>query len=103
MGPSSRKLRKIPFTILLLFVVVFFSGCIELFGGGTTGNYYKNDVITVENYVITDSAPIPGSTTTIKFLLRNNGDKPVPSVIVDFYDLKGLPRAVECKNGNRLN
>ena len=87
---------------MLIFLAVFVSGCITPFTTGP-GAFYKNDVITLEDYVITETKPIPGSTTTIKFLIRNNGDKEVPRVRIDFFDTKGIQTEVECKNGNTLS
>jgi len=89
------------FLMSLVFLLVFVSGCIDF--GGNTGTYYKNDVITLEDYVVTETAPVPGSVTSIKFSLRNNGDKEVPRAVVAFPDTKGLKTDVECKNGNKLN
>ena len=101
MEAFAKKFHKKIIPIFFLFLAVFVSGCITL--GGGPGIQYKNDVITVEDYVITETNPIPGSTTTIKFLLRNNGDREVPRAVVDFYDTKGLKTSVNCKNENQLN
>jgi len=100
--PSSQKLSSQIVLLSLIFILVFFSGCINLFGSTTT-SYYKNDVITLEDYVVTETSPIPGSSTTIKFTIRNNGDREVPKAIVNFFDTKGFQTDVECKNGNKLN
>ena len=87
--------------LFLLGIIVLLSGCINLSGG--TSNFYKNDVITLENFVLTDSQPIPGSATTVKFDLRNNGQEPVPRVVVNFFDTQGVSTSVICKGGQNLN
>jgi len=86
--------------LFLIGIIVFLSGCINL---STSPSFYKNDVITVENYVLTDAEPIPGSTTTIKFNIMNNGDRPVPKAFVNFFDTKNLATNVDCKSGIRLS
>jgi len=99
---ATQKLSSQIVLLSLIFILVFFSGCINFFGITPT-SFYKNDVITVEDYVVIESNPAPGSTTTIKFSIMNNGDKAVPRVVVNFYDTKGINTNVECNNGNRIN
>ncbi len=61
---------------------------------------FKNDVITIENYVVDNVAPYASTdkvsnTVTISFDIKNNGDKPVKWVKVNFFDTPGF----EIKNG----
>lgn len=87
--------------LFLLAVVVLLSGCINLSSG--PASFYSNDVISIENYVLTDSQPVPGGTTSIKFDLRNNGQDPVPRVVVNFFDTQGLSTSVNCNGGTKLS
>lgn len=51
---------------------------------------YKNDIITVEDYTVSAKKLYPGSKTTIKFFVQNNGDKAAKNLIVKFVDLHGM-------------
>jgi len=73
--------------ILLLVLVVVLSGCI---GQNGTTTSYKNDIITVEDYSVSTVNPYVGSTTTIEFAIKNNGDKAVNEVEVNFFDTPGF-------------
>lgn len=65
---------------------------------------YKNDVITLENYMVTNKAPYGGSTTTIEFDIKNNGDKTISSVEVYFFDLGGFTvEELKCEEANPEN
>ena len=70
---------------------------------GGTSTFYKNDVITIENLVGPDAQPVPGTTTSIRFDLRNNGRDPVPKLVVDFFDTQGLTTTVNCAGGKKLS
>lgn len=56
---------------------------------------YKNDIVTLEKYTVTNLAPYeskegkPG-TTSIQFEIHNNGDKSIPYLELDFFDLSGF-------------
>lgn len=49
---------------------------------------YKNDIITVEEYAVSNLEPYNDTTTTISFSIQNNGDKTVDYTEVYFYDLQ---------------
>ncbi len=69
-----------------LFLIVFFSGCIDQ--NGTKFAEYKDDIITVEEYYVDNLNPTENSLSTISFLVQNNGDqKEGVDVEVYFYDL----------------
>jgi len=87
--------------LILIGMIVFLSGCINL-GGGGISSYYKNDVITVENYVA-ETEPVPGGVAIIKFDVMNNGDRTVPKAVVNFFDTKGLKTTVKCNGGFSLS
>lgn len=50
---------------------------------------YSNDIITVENFEISDPKPYTGYNTTISFYIKNNCDKTVDSVEVIFSNVDG--------------
>jgi hypothetical protein len=60
--------------MLLLASVVFLSGCIGQPSTNTTKYQYKNEIVTIEDYRVTDTSPFVGGLTTISFNLRNNGE-----------------------------
>ncbi|MBI4010288.1 MAG: hypothetical protein HY361_03830 [Candidatus Aenigmarchaeota archaeon] len=77
-------------TVILLAVVVvavlflFFSP--QIFGPTTTVEpiRFKNDIITLQNFEVSNSKPIQNSVITISYDLTNNGDRKVNEVTVDF-------------------
>lgn len=89
--------------LLIIGMIIFLSGCINFnLGDGGVSSYYKNDVITVENYVA-ETQPVPGGVATIKFDVMNNADQPVPKAVVNFFDTKGLVTTVNCNGGVSLS
>lgn len=84
---------------LILVGLVFLSGCAK---EKTTEIQFKNDVITIENYVVDNVAPYVSNEVSISFDIKNNGDKPVKLVTVNFFDIPGfdliLPTGEESKN-----
>lgn len=91
-------MRKI-FILFILFLLIFLSGCVE------QGKYSYN-VITEEELSLYPSSVPPGSTTTLSFSIKNNGDRSVERVRVEFYDLGGGAFTVEnleCENGERMD
>lgn len=58
--------------------------------GGKRPIEYKNDVITLEDYRVTDKSPYENGITTIEFDVKNNGDKTIPYVEVYFFDSGGF-------------
>ncbi|MBI2547586.1 MAG: hypothetical protein HYW23_04035 [Candidatus Aenigmarchaeota archaeon] len=75
---------------LLLFslpiLIVFISGCSQQAGQ----IQYKNDAITIENFIIDNRAPYAGTYTSMEFDVQNNADVTVKKVIVNFFDLPGF-------------
>lgn len=62
---------------------------------------YKNDVITLENYMVTNRAPYENSITTIEFDVKNNGDKTIPYVEVYFFNRGGFTfEELKCEEVN---
>ena len=45
---------------------------------------FKNDIITLENFQVSNLRPVKGSIVTVSFDVTNNGDKDVDDVIIDF-------------------
>lgn len=72
--------------ILLLVLVVALSGCVNQ----TMVLKYKNDIITVEDYSVSSLSPYTGSATALEFSIKNNGDKTVNKVEVNFFDRPGF-------------
>jgi len=75
--------------ILLLIVglvVLFLFFSPQLFRSGPTppAIVYKNDIISLENFGISNLRPIKGGKLTISFDLLNNGDKTVDNIEIDF-------------------
>ncbi len=74
--------------ILLLLCItivatVFLSGCLKQ---GPPTAQYKNDIITIEEYYISDLTPYADSEVVIEFLVQNNGENPVSRVKVRFFE-----------------
>lgn len=71
--------------------MVLFSGCIE---PPTDGFPYKNDIITIEEYYVSDKNPYEGGIVVVEFVLKNNGEELVPRVEIGFdtpgFDIKDL-------------
>ncbi|MEM5794231.1 MAG: hypothetical protein QXS48_01720 [Candidatus Aenigmatarchaeota archaeon] len=89
--------------LLFLLVFVFLSGC-TLLGQQqpTDQTKYKNDIITVEHTTISNSNPYPGSTTSLQILLKNNGDKSVDNLRIEFDNIVGLElKELRCEEGIR--
>jgi hypothetical protein len=85
--------------LLILMVFIFLAGCVS-----QTDNQpkYKNDIITVEKTVISNSNPSPGSTTSINIILKNNGDKSADNVEVRFDNIAGLSLIeLSCEEGEK--
>jgi hypothetical protein len=51
---------------------------------------YRDDIITIEDYEVRPLDPMEGGEVYMRFLVRNNGDKEVSRVVVDFFDLPGF-------------
>ena len=91
--------------ILLILVVVgylFLSGAFTgqqcLVNCGTVS--YSNNVISLENKIVSVVNPISGSKTNIEFNVKNNGDKTVNDVSVDFGNPAGFSAVnLDCGTG----
>ena len=44
---------------------------------------YRNDIITLENFEVSNLRPVKGSIITVSFDVTNNGDKSVDDVVID--------------------
>lgn len=76
-------------------LIVFLSGCTQ-----QTGNevQFKNDAITIENFIVDNIAPYSNTFTSIEFDVQNNVDVTVNNVRVKFFDIPGFSRdkALDC-------
>ncbi|MCS7106004.1 MAG: hypothetical protein NZ942_01675 [Candidatus Aenigmarchaeota archaeon] len=89
------------FLICFLLLFIFLAGCINQ---PDTIPKYKNDIITVEKTIITNSNPTPGSTTSINILLKNNGDKTLDNVEMRFDNIVGLILSeLYCEDGEKID
>ncbi len=68
-------------------LIIFFAGCIK---EKTSDAIFKNDIVTVENYFVSNKAPYEKSNTNIEFEIHNNGDQKIPYLEVEFFDLPGF-------------
>jgi len=81
--------RHIPLVFCMALIsMVALSGCVGQ--EKTGGPQYKNDVITIEDYYVSNLKPYAGSEATMEFLVQNNGENPMGRVKVDFFSLSGL-------------
>ncbi|MBI2005447.1 MAG: hypothetical protein HYS80_01670 [Candidatus Aenigmarchaeota archaeon] len=78
--------------VILAGLIIFLAGCAEQ---KTAEVQFKNDVITIENYVVDNVAPYAGEQVHISFDLKNNGDKPVKWIDVSFFDTPGFEVTVD--------
>jgi len=82
-----------------LVIVVLLSGCMD-----QSGMRYKNDLISLDYLSISPSNPYAGSTVTIQFFVKNNGDNPIKGVSIDFSLAGGAFEAsgLKCQDGTSL-
>jgi len=79
---------QIPFVFcMVLLSAAALSGCVNQ---PEPSAEYKNDVITVEDYYVSNIMPKAGSEVTMWFVVQNNGEHPVSRVVVSFFDTGGL-------------
>jgi len=71
--------------LLLIIMAVFISGCTT-----TLTLNFKNDAITLEQYVISSTKLYADSPITITFDVTNNVDAAVKDVEINFFDLPGF-------------
>ena len=75
---------------VLLIIVAIVAAAIFLFPQAlrppsvTEPVRYKNDIITLENFEVSNLRPVKGSIVTVSFDATNNGDKEVKDVRIDF-------------------
>ena len=69
-----------------LICIVILSGCTE----EMQTVKYSNDVISIEEYYVSNLKPYAGSATTLSFFIQNNGEEPIPRVEVNFFDVYGF-------------
>lgn len=87
-------MKELLLTIPLIAIIVL-SGCI---GQIPTEVRYKNDIITIEEYSVDTLNPYAGSPVTISFSIKNNGDKSVQWVEVNFFDMPNFEViSLECE------
>ena len=81
------------FLLLSIISIIFISGCTQKAAAST----FNNNVVTIEDFSVSASEPYSGSTVNIAFDIKNNGDKTVPRVTVNFFDTPGFTSlSLEC-------
>lgn len=81
-----------------LSVIVLLSGCNGK-ENGVVEIEYKDDIITIENFYISDREPYENAVTMIDFLVKNNGEFPVDRVEIGF-DAPGFTiNSLVCEGG----
>ncbi len=55
---------------------------------------YKNDIITVEEFYVSNTKPYEGSEISVDFKIKNNGDNETHDVIVRFADIPGFDKII---------
>ena len=85
----------------LVALLLFLSPQLFKAGPTTAPIVYKNDIISLENFEVSNLRPTEGSKLTISFDLLNNGDKTVDYAIIDFGGTtnSGNIKIVECEGG----
>ena len=72
-----------------LVSTVALSGCLN--SQTVTGPKYSNDVVSIEDYYVSNLKPYAGSQVQVDFTLQNNGDNPVDSITLDVNPASGMP------------
>ncbi len=88
--------------VLISVSLIFLAACAKQ---TPTETQFKNDIITIENYVVDNVAPYASTDSTtnkvsISFNIKNNGDKPVKWLEVNFFDVPGFKvnaNSLSCK------
>lgn len=102
-GQAAITFLIVVFVVIILYFVVFKSP------SSSNQLNFKNDVLTVENYFVTDVTPYATSgdkkgTTNIQFNLVNNGDQKIQYAEVDFFDLSAFGiESLNCGHGVRTD
>ncbi len=72
--------------VFLLGVVIFFAGCAQQ----ETEPAVKNDIVTIENFFVSDVTPYEKGKVSMQFVIKNNGDETLPWLEVEFFDTPGF-------------
>lgn len=95
---------KLWIVVISISLMIFLSGCAKQ---KPVEVQFKNDVITIENYVISNVAPYSTKDDNkpekvdISFDIKNNGDKPVKWVKINFFDIPGFEIIPSCPDGHQ--
>lgn len=93
---------RIWIVVISISLIIFLAGCVK---ETTTETKFKNDVITIENYIVDDVAPYSDTFTTISFDIQSNSDTKISPVYVNFFDLPGFNvtdlKCPKIKNGDK--
>lgn len=81
---------------VLVLAVVFISGCVDQ--PTVEGLPYNDDIITIEEYYVSDKTPYEGSIVIIELLVQNNGEEPVPRVKVGFDVPRFIIKDLDCED-----
>lgn len=75
--------------LMIIFVglVIFLAGCVK---ENPTELKFKNDIVTIDNYFVSNVAPYEKGETSIQFDIHNNGDRKIPYLEVEFFDIPGF-------------
>jgi len=90
---------KMWLAIISIGLIVLIAGCVK---EKPKEVQFKNDVITIENFVVSNIAPYSTKEDSkpekvdISFDIKNNGDKPVKWVTVIFFDTPGFEIIDDC-------
>jgi hypothetical protein len=78
--------KQIPLLFCLacmaLVPMVALSGCLSN-QGAPKGPSYSNDIVTIEDYYVSNLNPYAGSQVEVDFLLQNNGELPVSHLTLE--------------------
>ena len=91
-------MNKHSFLIIFLGLTVFVAGCAE---EKPAELKFKNDVVTIENYFVSNVAPYEKGETNIQFELHSNGDRQIPYLEIEFFDIPGFEifGSIQCPIG----
>lgn len=96
------EFRKTALAAFLVLAVIL-SGCVEQDGDDIVELEYKDDVITIEDFYVSDRTPYEGAVTVVDFYLKNNGEYPVTRVEVAF-DAPGFEiEELVCEGGSSID
>lgn len=76
------------FVIFLLSFTIFLSGCIEQPPNNQT--VYVKDILTIENYEVSDTKIYNGSSAILRFEIKNKGKDTIERVKLTFFNLGGF-------------